>query len=75
MISAPRLCLPWRRLEGKVRLRLSLDRGSIEIFGNAGRVALSRGIQPEVNNHTLQLTCQGGPARIVELEVNEMNTR
>lgn len=55
-------------------MRLLLDRGLIEIFGNAGGVAGSQRVQPDPGNRTLELTRQGGAARIVKLEVYEMQS-
>ena len=39
-----------------------------------GRVALCQRVQPDPNNRTLELTTLGGPARVVQLEVYEMNS-
>ena len=38
---------PLRPQNGRVRLRVLLDRGSIEVFGNDGRVAMSVARFPE----------------------------
>ena len=73
-ISCDKLKAPLAATGGKLRLRLLLDRGSIEIFGAGGRVALSQRVQPGSSNHTLELTSQGGAARIEKLEVYEMNS-
>ncbi len=49
---------------GRVRLRVLVDRGSIEVFGNDGAVALSvGGIVPE-KERSLSLFARGGAARI-----------
>ena len=32
--------------QGKVKLRVLVDRGSVEVFGNDGQVALSKGASP-----------------------------
>ncbi len=60
--------------DGKLRLRLLLDRGSIEIFGSGGRVAISQHVRPDAANHSLELTSIGGAALIERLEVFEMNS-
>jgi fructan beta-fructosidase len=54
---------------GKVRLRLLIDRGSIEAFGNNGRVALSVGVRPADDNRSLATFSRGGNARLTALEV------
>ena len=45
-ISCKDVKAPLKRVDGKVRLRLLVDRGSIEIFGNDGQVALSVAAHP-----------------------------
>ncbi len=59
---------------GKVRLRLLVDRGSIEIFGNHGRVALSVGVIPADGNRSLETMSRGGPTRVHRLEVYELHS-
>jgi fructan beta-fructosidase len=65
---------PLEPSDGRVRLRLLVDRGSIEIFGGDGRVALSVGaILPE-ENRSLGLLTRGGRTGIHALEVYELNS-
>jgi fructan beta-fructosidase len=73
-ITCDKLKAPLATKDGKLRLRLLLDRGSIEIFGNGGRVAISQHIRPDAKNHTLKLTSEGGAAVAEKLEVNEMRS-
>jgi fructan beta-fructosidase len=73
-ISCDKLKAPCVAPGGKLRLRLLLDRGSIEILGADGRVAMSKRVQPEAGNRTLELTSQGGAARIEKLEVYEIQS-
>jgi fructan beta-fructosidase len=73
-LTCAKLKTPLRAADGKIHLRLLLDRGSLEIFGNHGRVALSQHVQPTSGNHMLELTCQGGAAVIERLEVHEMQS-
>lgn len=58
--------------DGKVRLRLLIDRVSIDIFANDGRVYMPMQLQMKVDVPSLELYCKGGGTRIVSLEVNEM---
>jgi fructan beta-fructosidase len=58
---------------GKVRLRLLVDRGSIEIFGNEGAVVLSVAALAAEKDRGLELTASGGPAQAA-LEVIEMRS-
>jgi fructan beta-fructosidase len=59
---------------GLVKLRILLDRGSIEVFGNDGRVALSVGIAPEAANHSLGVRSIGGAAMLKSLEIFELDS-
>jgi fructan beta-fructosidase len=60
--------------DGKVRLELLVDRGSIESFGNAGRVALSVGVIPADDNRSLEVFSRGGAARLRSLEAFEIKS-
>ena len=55
-------------------MRLFLDRGSIEVFGNGGRVALSAAAPVHEQDRTLELSAGGGPARLTKLEVYELRS-
>jgi fructan beta-fructosidase len=59
---------------GKVRLRLLVDRGSIEVFANDGAVAMSIAVIPPDGERSLALFARGGQARIPALEVIEMRS-
>jgi sucrose-6-phosphate hydrolase SacC (GH32 family) len=61
-------------MEGRVRLRLLVDRGSIEAVGNDGRVALSAGIQPADDDRSLTVFARGGAAEVRALEVAELKS-
>ncbi|WP_293711604.1 GH32 C-terminal domain-containing protein [uncultured Parabacteroides sp.] len=52
-----RAFLPAR--DGKIRLRILLDRNSVEIFGNDGEVVMSSCFMPEDNNKTYAIRSQG----------------
>lgn len=60
--------------EGLVKLRILLDRGSVEVFGNDGRVAISVGIAPEAANRSLGVRSIRGAARLKSLEVFELES-
>jgi fructan beta-fructosidase len=65
---------PLDPIQGRIRLRVLLDRGSIEVFGNDGRVAMSVGVIPDDGDQTLGLFADGGPARIASLKVFPMRS-
>ena len=59
---------------GKVSLQILVDRGSIEVFANDGRVAISHGVIPPESDRTLSITVTGRTARIRSLEVSELKS-
>jgi len=63
--------------EGQVvRLRILIDRGSIEVFGNDGQVAISRAFAPSGDKPALTLTlpASGRPVKIRSLQVDELGS-
>ena len=61
-------------LDGKIRLELLVDRTSIEIFGNNGRVYMPVGVILADNSKTLEIFTKGGNAEVKFLEVFELNS-
>ena len=59
---------------GRVRLRLLVDRTSIEAFGNGGEVSLTGCFLPPPEDQTLSLSAEGGSARIVSLTVHPLRS-
>lgn len=60
--------------DGRLKLRVLVDRTSIEVFGNDGRVSLSTCFLPPAEDRSLSLTAQGGAARISVLRVWELSS-
>ncbi|MFZ5828849.1 MAG: glycoside hydrolase family 32 protein, partial [Planctomycetota bacterium] len=60
--------------EGKLVLRLVLDRTSIELFAGDGEVTHSGVFFPEPANRKFRLSVQGGPARVDRLVVYELKS-
>ena len=73
-ISCRNVTAPLKPEDGKVRLQVLVDRGSIEIYGNGGRVALSVGVIPADDNHALEVFSRGGATRLRSLEAFEMKS-
>jgi sucrose-6-phosphate hydrolase SacC (GH32 family) len=65
---------PLTPVDGRLALRLLLDRTSIEIFANQGEVNLSGVFFPNPANKAIALTVAGGPARIHRLEIRELRS-
>jgi fructan beta-fructosidase len=59
---------------GKVRLRVLADAGSVEVFGNGGRVALSSGVTPKDTNPPVELFARGGTAKLTAATVWELKS-
>jgi fructan beta-fructosidase len=58
---------------GKISLRILVDRTSIEVFGNDGRVAITRCFLPADDN-SIHLTTSGGDVKITGLRIWEMGS-
>jgi hypothetical protein len=60
--------------DGKIRLRLVMDRTSIDIFGNDGRLYMPMGMIFSMDDLSLEIYAKGGGARISSLEVRELKS-
>jgi sucrose-6-phosphate hydrolase SacC (GH32 family) len=58
--------------DGVLRLRLLVDRTSIETFADDGRVALSGCFLPPANNKSLEVFSERGAVTIRSLRVTEL---
>ena len=65
---------PLPAVDGCVQLEILVDRLSIEIFGNGGRIYMPMGMVLDVDNTSLGITAQGGTATIRSLTVHEMQS-
>ena len=65
--------VPAPEVDGKVKLRVLVDRASLELFVNDGQAAASFVVVPDPNNHRLAITA-GGTTKIISLEVNELKS-
>ncbi len=63
-----------RPLQHKIKLEILLDKTSLEIFGNDGRISLSSCFLPDPRNRNLKIYSLGGKARIVSLKVYELGS-
>ncbi len=63
-----------KMLQGKIKLEILLDRTSLEIFGNDGRVSMSFCFLPNPRNRNLKIYSSGGKARIISLKVYELGS-
>jgi len=61
-------------VDGKIRLELLVDRTSIEIFGNDGRVYMPIGVILAGNSKSLEIFTKGGNTEVQSLEIFELNS-
>jgi fructan beta-fructosidase len=59
---------------GVLKLQILLDRTSLEIFANDGRVSISSCFLPPEDNKFLETVAVGGTARIRLLEIHELDS-
>jgi fructan beta-fructosidase len=65
---------PLRMTQGRIRLRLLVDRVSMELFGNDGEVALTVGVIRPQDSGPLEAFSRGGCARMDLLELYELRS-
>lgn len=60
---------------GKVTLRIFIDRSSIELFGNDGRFVMTNIVFPNEPYNTLSVSSAGGNARLNNLKIYSLKTK
>ncbi|MFH1730293.1 MAG: glycoside hydrolase family 32 protein [Planctomycetota bacterium] len=65
---------PLKPQDGRITVRILIDRGSVEVFGNEGRLSLTTYALHEPENLNLSLTVEGGEAMLNKLVVNELKS-
>ena len=67
--------VPLEPIAGRIRLRLLVDRGSIEVFGNDGQVAISRGLKERSGQpRVAKATSTGEGRRSLSIEVDSLHS-
>jgi len=61
-------------IDGKIRLRILVDRVSIEVFANDGRVYMPIRAIPEGDERGLEVFTEGGGTNIEEMTIYEMRS-
>jgi fructan beta-fructosidase len=56
-------------IDGLIRLRIFVDRSSVEVFGNDGLVVFTDSIFPDTASLGLELFAEGGPAALNALDI------
>ena len=65
---------PLKPIDGTIQLEILLDRTSIEIFANTGRIYMPIGVIPPDDNRSLQLAAKSGTTKIQSLEVYRLRS-
>jgi len=65
---------PLKPVDGKIRLRILVDRVSIEIFGNDGRIYMPMGAILADESKTLEVFTKGGDVKLTSLEVYQLKS-
>ncbi len=61
-------------VNGRISLTILVDRTSLEIFGNGGRIYMPMRMSPDENNKTLEVYSEGGRTQIGHLRIYELNS-
>lgn len=64
---------PLSPVDGKIKLRILLDRTNIELFGNDGEIVISSCFMPQNDANTYSFTSQG-EAKVIRAEVHSLKS-
>jgi len=73
-LSCGNVRTPLKPRKGFIQLRILLDRTSIEVFANGGRVYIPRCIVPKDDNRSLSASCGRGQVKVRFLRVHELKS-
>ncbi|HVY72117.1 MAG TPA: glycoside hydrolase family 32 protein [Verrucomicrobiae bacterium] len=65
---------PLDPVNSRIQLQILVDRSSLEVFANHGKVSMSTCFLPKAREQGLQIYAKGGPARIRSLTVYELKS-
>lgn len=65
---------PLEQVDGRITLRVLLDRTSLEVFANDGRVSITNCFLPRSTDKAAEATATGGVARIVSMKANDLKS-
>jgi sucrose-6-phosphate hydrolase SacC (GH32 family) len=55
--------------DGRITIRILVDRTTVETFGNDGEVVIPACFLPEANDRNLELFATGGAAKVLSLDI------
>jgi fructan beta-fructosidase len=70
----PTFSAPLEPIDNRIRLRILVDRSSVEIFANDGILAMTSQIFPEVNAGQVRLFTQDGTTRVLSLSIYHLQS-
>ena len=73
-LSCGRLKAELQPIDGKIRLRILVDRTTIEIFANDGRLYMPCKFRKEDDNTKLAVFARGDEAKSTSLQVRELES-
>jgi sucrose-6-phosphate hydrolase SacC (GH32 family) len=65
---------PLKAKDGKIRLRCIVDRTSVEIFANGGRIYMPCRLRADDDNKRIAAFARGGAAAATSIELRELNS-
>jgi sucrose-6-phosphate hydrolase SacC (GH32 family) len=65
---------PLEPVDGQIRLRLMVDRTSLDIFGNDGRLYMPMGVIGSPGDNSIAIYAKGGSAKIISFPVDELRS-
>jgi fructan beta-fructosidase len=74
LLSCRKTSAPLAPNKGKISMEILVDRGSLEVFGNRGRVAISSGGILTKENQKLKIFSTGGTANVRNLAIGELRS-
>lgn len=65
---------PLKAIDGRIRLRVLVDRTSIEVFGNDGDSSISATFLPPESDQDVELSAEQGAGRIIALRLYKLHS-
>ena len=65
---------PLEPLNGRITLQILVDRTSIEVFANHGRVSITSYFTPKGGSKSIELFSRGGSAKVISLDVYKLRS-
>lgn len=65
---------PLEPVNGRISLRILVDRMSLEVFGNGGRLAMTSYFKPAADKHGIEAYALQGSVRLISVKVHEVRS-